>query len=113
MGYGDIGVASRALASALRKCEAMSDGQSDCAAEFTAVRHGWTLGILCGDHRILVAETELTAAIREAQARELHLRALYGGDLPTCERVVTVDPQGFASAARKKPWGASRTGVGR
>src|ERR1700741_2630352 len=51
-----------ALASALRKCEAMSGGQSDCGAEVTAVRNGWTLGILCGDHRVLVAQPNLTAA---------------------------------------------------
>lgn len=104
---------SRALASALRKCEAMSDGRSDCGAEVTAVRKGWTLGILCGGHRILVAETELMAAIGAAQVRELYLWELYGGGLPTCECIVTVDPQGFASASRKKPWGAARTGAGR
>jgi hypothetical protein len=49
-----------ALASALRKCEAISGGQSDCGAEVTAVKQGWTLGILCGDHRVLVAATDLT-----------------------------------------------------
>ena len=60
-----------ALASALRKCEAMSAGQSDCGAEVTAVRKGWTLGILCGDHRVLVAATDLTTAIMDAQARQI------------------------------------------
>ena len=60
-----------ALASALRKCEAMSGGQSDCGAEVTAVRQGWTLGILCGDHRVLVAATDLTTAIMDAQARQI------------------------------------------
>jgi hypothetical protein len=104
---------SRALASALRKCEAMSDGRSDCGAEITAIRKGWTLGILCGDHRILVAATELTTAIKDAQARELHLWELYHGRLPVCERIVTVDPEGFATASRKKPWGAARTGASR
>jgi hypothetical protein len=102
---------SRALASALRKCKAMSDGRSDCGAEIIAIRKGWTLGILCGDHRILVAATDLITAIRDAQARELHLWELYGGKLPICESIVTVDPQGFASASRKKPWGAARTGA--
>ena len=59
-----------ALASALRKCEAMSVGQSDCGADVTAVRKGWTLGILCGEHRVLVAATELTTAIMDAEARQ-------------------------------------------
>ena len=71
-----------ALASALRKCEAMSGGQSDCGAEVTAVRQGWTLGILCGDHRVLVAATDLTTAIMDAQARQMYLRDLYGDGLP-------------------------------
>jgi len=97
-----------ALASALRKCEAMSDGQSDCGAEVTAVRQGWTLGILCGDHRVLVAATELTTAIMDAQARQMVLRDLYGDGLPSCSCVMWVDPRGFAASSRK-PWGAART----
>src|SRR3954470_17709115 len=81
-----------ALASALRKCEAMSGGQSDCGAEVTAVRQGWTLGTLCGDHRVLVAATDLAAAILEAQARQMFLRDVYGDDLPSCSCVMWVDP---------------------
>jgi hypothetical protein len=101
-----------ALASALRKCEAMSGGQSDCGAEVTAVRQGWTLGILCGDHRVLVAATDLTTAIMDAQARQMFLRDLYGDGLPGCSCVVWVDPLGFAVSARK-PRDATRTGFGR
>ena len=97
-----------ALASALRKCEAMSDGQSDCGAEVAAVKQGWTLGILCGDHRVLVAATELTTAIMDAQARQMVLRDLYGDGLPSCSCVMWVDPRGFAASSRK-PWGAART----
>jgi hypothetical protein len=99
-----------ALASALRKCEAMSDGQSDCGADVTAVKNGWTLGILCGDHRVLVAETDLTTAILEAQARQMSLRDLYGDSLPGCSCVMWVDPRGFAATSRKQS-GTSRTGL--
>jgi hypothetical protein len=101
-----------ALASALRKCEAMSDGQSDCGAEVTAVRQGWTLGSLCGDHRVLVAATDLTTAIMDAQARQMFLRDLYGDGLPGCSFVLWVDPRGFAASSRK-PGGAARTGLAR
>jgi hypothetical protein len=101
-----------ALASALRKCEAMSAGQSDCGAEVTAVKQGWTLGILCGDHRVLVAAPDLTTAIMEAQARQMFLRDLYGDSLPNCLCVMWVDPQGFATGSRK-PGGTARTGLGR
>jgi hypothetical protein len=101
-----------ALASALRKCDALSDGQSDCGAEVTAVRQGWTLGILCGDHRVLVAAADLTTAIMDAQARQLYLRDLYGDSMPSCSCVMWVDPRGFAASSRKT-WGAARTGLGR
>ena len=101
-----------ALASALRKCEATSGGQSDCGAEVTAVRQGWTLGILCGDHRVLVAAADLTTAIMDAQARQMFLRDLYGVGLPACSCVMWVDPRGFAASSRK-PWGAARTGLAR
>jgi hypothetical protein len=101
-----------ALASALRKCEARSGGQSDCGAEVTAVRMGWTLGILCGDHRVLVAATELATVIMEAEARHIYLRDLYGDSLPSCSCVLWVDPQGFATSTRK-PWGAAGTGLRR
>jgi hypothetical protein len=99
-----------ALASALRKCEAMSGGQSDCGAEVTAVRQGWTLGALCGEHRVLVAAAELTTAIMDAQARQMFLRDLYGDSLPSCSCVMWVDPKGFAASSRKS-WGAARTGL--
>jgi len=102
-----------ALASALRKCNAMSKEQSDCGAEVTAVRQGWTLGILCGEHRVLVAAPDLATAIREAEARQTYLRDVYGDSLPGCSRVVSVDPEGFAISTKKKSWGAVRTDPGR
>jgi hypothetical protein len=101
-----------ALASALRKCEAMSGGQSDCGAEVTAVKQGWTLGSLCGDHRVLVAATDLTTAIMDAQARQSFLKDLYGDSLPSCSCVMWVDPRGFAASSRK-PGGAAQAGLGR
>lgn len=102
-----------ALASALRKCEAMAKGQSDCGAEVTAVRQGWTLGILCGDHRVLVAAPDFATAILDVEVRQAYLRDLYGDSLPGCSRVVTVDPDGFATPAKKKSWGAVRVDPGR
>ena len=91
------------------QCNAMSKEQSDCGAEVTAVRQGWTLGILCGEHRVLVAAPDLATAIREAEARQAYLRDVYGDSLPGCSRVVSVDPHGFATSTKKKSWGAVRT----
>ena len=87
-------------------------GQSDCGAEVTAVRQGWTLGTLCGDHRVLVAATDLTTAIMDAQARQSFLRDLYGDSLPNCSCVMWVDPRGFAASSRK-PGISARTALGK
>lgn len=101
-GVGTAEYYGPALASALRKCESMSDGQSDCGADVTAVRQGWTLGILCGEHRVLVAATDLSTAILDAQARQMFLKELYGDGMPYCLSVMWVDPQGFAAAPKKR-----------
>ena len=99
-----------ALASALRKCNAMSGDGSDCGAEFTAVRNGWTLGLLCGDHRVLVAATDVASAWQAARDRIAYLKLQYGDLLPECRRIVTIDPDGFASASRVRPAKAADTG---
>jgi len=99
-GVGTSELQGPAMASALRKCAAMSQ-ENDCGPEITAVRRGWTLGILCGDHRVLVASKEFINADREAQVRECTLRTLYGDAVPACWRVITVDPDGFVT--RGKP----------
>jgi hypothetical protein len=111
-GVGTAELQGPAIASALRKCNAMSR-KSDCGAEFTAIRRGWILGILCGDHRVLVAARELTTAEREAQARESTLRTLYGESLPGCWRVIAVDPDGFIAASTVRPPGVAKVGPGK
>ncbi|MPZ36086.1 MAG: hypothetical protein GEV13_34885 [Rhodospirillales bacterium] len=73
---------------------------------------GWTLGILCGDHRVLVAATDLTTAIMDAQARQMSLRDLYGDGLPSCSCVMWADPRGFAVTSGKSS-NAARAGLGR
>jgi hypothetical protein len=111
-GVGTSELQGTAIASALRKCNAKSR-VSDCGAEFTAVRKGWTLGILCGDHRVLVAATELATAVKEAQARESTLRTLYGDGLPGCRRVITVDPDGSVIASKVSPPAVTKVGPGK
>jgi hypothetical protein len=99
-GVGTAELQGQAIASALRKCNAMSGRKSDCGAEIAAVKEGWTVGILCGDHRVLVAEKELAAAERAAQVRESLLQNVYGEGFPSCWRVLTVSPDGFAAASK-------------
>ena len=99
-GAGTAETQGAAIASALRKCNAMSGQRSDCGAEFTAIKNGWTIGLLCGEHRVLAASTDRVAAEQAAKARRSYLATLYGADLPPCQHVLTVDPEGVALATK-------------
>jgi hypothetical protein len=89
-----------AIADAIRDCQEMSDAQSDCGAEFTAVRSGWTLALLCGDYKVLVADKALEEAKAAALNREIDLKLFYVPDLPRCQRLLTVDPRGVVATTK-------------
>jgi hypothetical protein len=72
----------------------MSEGQSDCGAQFTIIRAGWTIANLCGDHKVIVTGISLVEAEKEALDREIELLHSYDPHLPPCKRVVTLDPTG-------------------
>jgi hypothetical protein len=101
-GVGIDGHMAGANAAAIRECRAMSSGGSDCGAEFAATRGGWIIGLRCDDYRILVAGKELKEAETTAINREIDLKQLYVPDLPTCHRVLTVDPSGAVTTARPR-----------
>jgi hypothetical protein len=86
---------NRAIALAISNCKAMSGLELGCGAYITTVRGGWSLGIRCGRENIIVADRDLAEAGRRADRRESELRELYVRDMPPCERVVTVDPNGL------------------
>ena len=108
-GAGTADTQGAAIASALRKCNAMSGQRSDCGAELTAIKSGWTIGFLCGAHRVLAASTERAAAEKAAEARKNYLASLYGTDLPLCRHIVTVDPEGFVVTKKVAPPEAAST----
>ena len=83
-----------AITGAVRQCESRSTDHSDCGAEFVAYRIGWSLAILCGDHRVLVAAGDLAEAEAAAHARIATLEQSYAPGLPPCHRLLTVDPAG-------------------
>ena len=85
---------NRAIFLAISNCQAMSEMELGCGAYLTTVRGGWTLGIRCGRENILVADRHLSDAEQRAHRREAELREQYVRDMPPCERVVTVDPNG-------------------
>ena len=116
-GAGTADTQTAAIGSALRKCNAMSGPRSgsDCGAVLRAIKCGWTIGILCGSHRVLAASTDLAAAEKAAEARKNYLASLYGTDLPLCRHIVTVDPEGFVVTKKVAPPEAASTlkGAGR
>jgi hypothetical protein len=89
---------THAIAGALRQCRARAARSTDCGAEFIAYRSGWSEAILCGDHGVLVAAGDHDQADAMAYARIAELRHAYGSSLPTCRRLLVVDPWGAVTA---------------
>src|SRR5262245_20267814 len=48
-----------AIARALDQCQSRAADSSDCGAELVAYKLGWSLAILCGEHRVLAAGADL------------------------------------------------------
>ena len=87
--------ASLAIAKAIDNCrKKMTAGELGCGAYTATIRSGWILALRCGDRSILAADHDLAEAKRIALAREGELRRLYVPNLPTCVRVLTIDPNG-------------------
>jgi len=84
---------AEAIAGAVRACKSISTGVNDCGAEFRAIRRGWTLAFLCGDHRILATGNSLQEAEASIQFRT-ELKRAYVHDMPLCKQVLAVDPDG-------------------
>lgn len=98
---GSWGVATerslaRAIGLSIGRCKTMSVPQSDCGAQFTIIRAGWTLALLCGEHKVLAAAKQLDEAWRDAQLR-IDLKKAYLPELPPCRHIITVDPAGAVS----------------
>ena len=89
---------SRAIALAIRNCQAMSQSRLGCGAMFTTVRSGWSVALLCGDEPVIAAAAERAEAEHMALERETELREVHRRDLPPCAQVVTVDPNGAVVA---------------
>ena len=83
-----------AISLAVDRCKAMSGAKIGCGAHMTSVRGGWSLGLRCGRHNIIVADRILAEAERQAKAREADLRERYVRGMPACVHIVTVDPNG-------------------
>ena len=85
---------NRAIASAIANCKIEYQREIGCGAYFTSIQAGWSLGFRCGRETIVVAHKTLAGAEQAATRREAELRLLYVPNMPPCQRVVTVDPNG-------------------
>jgi hypothetical protein len=104
---GSWGVATEsslahAIGMAVSKCKTMAVPQSDCGAQFTTIRTGWTLALLCGDHKVLAAAKRLDEAWLAVQFR-LELKRAHLPDLPPCRQIFTVDPAGEVILSASEP----------
>jgi len=95
---GSWGVATetslaRAISVAVSKCKAMAVAPSDCGAQFATIRSGWTLALLCGEHKVVATAKRLDEAWLAVQFR-LELKRAYLPDLPPCRQIFKVDPAG-------------------
>ena len=93
-GFASDPMFERAVADALTNCQKMSGTKFGCGGVFTTIRAGWTLGVRCGRTTIIVADKDLAEAERRVLSREDELRTQYRREMPTCVRVVTIDPGG-------------------
>jgi len=94
----------RAIAAAIDNCKAMTASKTDCGAEFRAVRGGWVLGLLCGDHKVLASGKRREDAEGDARIR-IDIKRAYIPDLPPCRTVLIVDsrrPETVIKHARTK-----------
>jgi hypothetical protein len=88
----------KAIAGALRQCQARSPEPSDCGAVQLHYKVGWAIAVLCGHHRIMVAARDRQAVEAIASERIAALGQIQG-DLPSCRRVLIVDAMGGVTAA--------------
>ena len=98
-GTATSALVNRAIATAIANCRAAHQREIGCGARSTTIQAGWSLGVRCGHKNIVVAEKTLADAERAARHRESELRRLYVRDMPSCRRVVTVDPKGAIVAS--------------
>jgi hypothetical protein len=90
-GVATAGSQGPAIAAAVRACQAMAGGPSDCGAQFITTRGGWVIAGFCGSQKIFVTAATLEDAERAAMERERNLNV---SNAAPCRRMLTVNPTG-------------------
>lgn len=88
-----------ALQNAIARCKKMRGLRLGCGAYVISIEHGWLLGSRCGIRSILSSGGTRAEAEADADVRERIMRRDYVPNLPACQRVVFVDPEGVIQEA--------------
>jgi hypothetical protein len=88
---------SQTMSTAIRRCKQTADTDGGCGARYTAVRGARVVGTLCAGEPMFAAGSSLADADEAALHREIDLQVVYLPDLPPCQLVLTVDPDGSIS----------------
>ena len=88
----------KAIAGALRQCQARSREPGDCGAVQLHYKVGWAIALLCGHHRVMAAAPDRESVEAIANERIAALRQIHG-DLPSCRHLLTVNDVGAVIAA--------------
>jgi hypothetical protein len=83
-----------ALQNAIARCKKMHGLKIGCGGQVISIEHGWLLGKRCGTRSILSSGETLAEAEANADRRENNMRRDFVPGLPSCRRVVAVDPNG-------------------
>ena len=97
-GVATAGSQGPAIAAAIRDCQVMAGGPSDCGAHFITTRGKWVIATLCGDNKIIVAAETREGTEQAALVRERPLRGTYA-----CTRILTVSPLGTVLPGESAP----------
>lgn len=88
-----------ALQNAIARCKKMRGLKLGCGAYVISIEQGWLLGSRCGIRSILSSGATRAEAEADADLRERLMRRDFVPALPTCQRVVFVDPNGTIEEA--------------
>lgn len=83
-----------ALQNAIARCKKMRGLKIGCGGYVISIEGGWLLGSRCGTRSILASGATRAEAEADADLRAGNMRRDFVPDLPACQRLVSVDPNG-------------------
>jgi hypothetical protein len=88
-----------ALQNAIARCKKMRGLRIGCGGYVISIEQGWLLGSRCGTRSILSSGGTRDEAEADADLRARIMRRDYVPNLPACQRIVFVNPNGTVEEA--------------